>query len=33
MKYYMVDAFADKLFEDNPAGLCIMDKWISEKLM
>ncbi|WP_039656492.1 PhzF family phenazine biosynthesis protein [Clostridium tyrobutyricum] len=33
MKYYVVDVFADKLFEGNPAGICIMDKWISEDLM
>jgi len=33
MKYYVVDAFADKLFEGNPAGICVMDQWISDDLM
>ena len=33
MKYYVVDAFADKLFEGNPAGICVMEQWISEDLM
>ena len=23
MQYYVVDAFAEKLFEGNPAGACI----------
>lgn len=33
MKYFVVDAFAEKVFEGNPAGVCILDKWISEELM
>lgn len=33
MKYYVVDAFAEKVFEGNPAGVCIMDKPISDELM
>lgn len=33
MKYYVVDAFAEHLFEGNPAGVCIMDEWISDELM
>lgn len=33
MKYYVVDAFAEKVFEGNPAGVCIMDQWISDELM
>ena len=33
MKQYIVDAFADKLFEGNQAAVCVFDKWISEKLM
>jgi len=28
LKYYVADAFADKIFEGNPAGVCIMDEWI-----
>ncbi|MDR1686679.1 MAG: PhzF family phenazine biosynthesis isomerase [Desulfovibrio sp.] len=33
MRYYVVDAFADKVFEGNPAGVCIMEKWLSDDLM
>ncbi len=33
MKYFVVDAFAEKVFEGNPAGVCIMDDWISDELM
>ncbi|KWX84757.1 phenazine biosynthesis protein [Paenibacillus riograndensis] len=33
MKYYVVDAFAEKVFEGNPAGVCIMEQWISDELM
>ena len=33
IKIYQVDAFTDKLFSGNPAAVCILDKWISDKLM
>ena len=33
MKYYVVDAFAEKMFEGNPAGVCVLDKWLDEALM
>jgi len=33
MKYYVVDAFADKVFEGNPAGICVMEHWMSDELM
>ncbi|MBP3886825.1 MAG: PhzF family phenazine biosynthesis protein [Cellulosilyticum sp.] len=33
MKYYIVDAFAENIFEGNPAGVCIMDHWISDEMM
>lgn len=33
MKYYVVDAFAEKIFEGNPAGICVLDKWLPEQLM
>lgn len=33
MKYFVVDAFAEKVFEGNPAGVCIMSEWISDELM
>jgi len=33
MKYYVVDAFAEKVFEGNPAGVCILDEPLSDELM
>ena len=33
MKYYVVDAFADKLFAGNPAGVCMPNKALSEAQM
>ncbi len=33
MKYYVVDAFAEKVFEGNPAGVCILDRWLPDGLM
>lgn len=33
MKYYVVDAFAEKVFEGNPAGVCVLDKWLPDQLM
>lgn len=27
MQYYIVDAFADKVFEGNPAGVCVVESW------
>jgi PhzF family phenazine biosynthesis protein len=30
---YQVDAFTDKLFHGNPAGVCILKSWPSEKVM
>lgn len=33
LKYYVADAFADKAFEGNPAGVCVLDEWISEEKM
>ncbi len=33
MKYYVVDAFADKLFTGNPAGVCALDGPIDKALM
>ena len=33
MKYYIVDAFAEELFAGNPAGVCILDKWIDDTLL
>ncbi len=33
MKQYVVDAFTDKVFDGNPAAICVMDSWISDELM
>lgn len=33
MRYYVVDAFAEKVFEGNPAGVCIMEKWLQDDIM
>ncbi|MEH7332285.1 PhzF family phenazine biosynthesis protein [Neobacillus drentensis] len=33
MKYFVVDAFAEKIFEGNPAGVCVMKDWLSDDLM
>jgi PhzF family phenazine biosynthesis protein len=32
-RYYVADAFADHVFEGNPAGVCILDKWLPEGIM
>jgi PhzF family phenazine biosynthesis protein len=28
--YYQVDAFTDRLFGGNPAGVCLLDAWLAE---
>ncbi len=33
MKYYIVDAFAERLFEGNPAGVCVLDEWPDGSVM
>lgn len=33
MKYYVVDAFSDKIFNGNPAAVCVMDSWLSDEIM
>lgn len=33
MKQYVVDAFADNVFEGNPAAVCIMNDWIDDDIM
>jgi len=33
MNYYIADAFADKLFSGNPAGVCILEEALSEDTM
>lgn len=31
--FYQVDAFTDRLFGGNPAGVCPLDKWLSDEVM
>lgn len=33
MKCYHVDAFAERVFEGNPAAVCVMDEWLPDELM
>jgi len=33
MKYYIVNAFTDKLFAGNPAGICLVDENLSAEIM
>lgn len=33
LKYYVADAFADHVFEGNPAGVCILEEWLPEETM
>lgn len=33
MKCYVVDAFAEKIFEGNPAAVCVSDSWLPDKTM
>ena len=32
-KQYIVDAFTDKIFEGNPAAVCIMEEWLPDDVM
>ena len=33
MRQYVVDAFADHVFEGNPAAVCVLERWPDEALM
>ncbi|MDN5211093.1 PhzF family phenazine biosynthesis protein [Fulvivirgaceae bacterium BMA12] len=33
LKLYQIDAFTDRVFGGNPAGVCILDDWLSEDIM
>ena len=33
MKQYIVDAFTNKVFQGNPAAVCVLDYWPDEQLM
>ena len=31
--YFVADAFADQLFEGNPAGVCVLEQWLPHETM
>jgi PhzF family phenazine biosynthesis protein len=31
--YYHVDAFADRQFAGNPAGVCLLENWLADEIM
>lgn len=33
MKYYVVDVFTEEHYCGNPAGVCVLEQWISDELM
>ena len=33
IKQFQVDAFADRVFEGNPAAVCPLDKWLDDSLL
>ncbi len=33
MKYYIIDAFTEKLFSGNQAGVCVLDVWPDDGIM
>lgn len=33
MRYFIIDAFAERLFEGNQAGVCLLDEWIERGKM
>ena len=33
MEYHVVDVFTDKLFSGNPAGVCMLDKWLEDDVL
>ncbi len=33
LSYHVVDAFAERPFGGNPAGVCVLDSWIDDSLM
>ena len=33
MKYFVIDVFTEKLFDGNPAGVCLLDSWPDHAVM
>ncbi len=33
IKYYHIDAFTDRVFAGNPAGVCFLDTWVDDPIL
>jgi PhzF family phenazine biosynthesis protein len=33
MQYHVIDVFTDELFRGNPAGVCMLDKWLPDDVL
>ena len=33
MQYHVIDVFTDKIFGGNPAGVCMLDKWLPDNIL
>ena len=33
MEYHIIDVFTDKLFSGNPAGVCLLEKWLTDDVL
>lgn len=33
MEYHVIDVFTNKLFSGNPAGVCLLDKWLPDDIL
>lgn len=33
MRYFIVDAFTEELFQGNQAGVCLLDRWLDDSIM
>ena len=33
MQYHVIDVFTDELFGGNPAGVCLLDKWLPDDVL
>ena len=33
LTYHVIDAFAERPFEGNPAGVCVLDEWLPDATM
>jgi PhzF family phenazine biosynthesis protein len=33
MKFFQIDAFAERVFTGNPAGVCVLDEWLPDAVL